>query len=70
MYLQQQPDGSWATTPVYVGESPVPAKCDKHDWTDAGAKEPAAEEFDGMTHIQLQVCATCGWKRTHLTKEG
>lgn len=74
MILSQLPDGSWTTSPTYVGVGlKTPCAEREHHWETVGDKTPLPEAsagvFSGVTHTSFQVCKKCGYQRVLLTKE-
>ena len=72
------PDGTGATTPIYVGgNASIPKPCPDdpgHDWQTDMRKDPlpAAVEIGGVTftHATLELCKKCNWVRSRLYRQG
>lgn len=70
MFVKRLPDGSFASTPIYLGQVPPATLMAAHEncehaWEDIG---PATtDEIPGCA-IQLQTCTKCMYaKRVHIT---
>jgi hypothetical protein len=67
MITHQEADGTWVTTPIFVGVAsdprftPVQFTSCQHQWNDLGAASPATE--GGSVQVQLQMCLKCRGSR-------
>jgi len=71
MRLEQLPNGTYATTPIYVGHDRDPRQCAEHAWeTKARKPLPDGDDPPGMRWKHFQACPQCGWSRVLLTPNG
>jgi hypothetical protein len=55
------PDGTWATSPIFVGDArAMTCQCaDGCDWESLGVPHPVSPGCE----VQMQRCRRCGWQR-------
>lgn len=73
MQIKQLSDGSWVTSPFYMGFKPVdPCDENEHVWEDVGDKMPAPPGValpQGANKQVVQRCVKCHYTRNCYTKE-
>jgi hypothetical protein len=79
MKMQRLPDGTFATTPVFIGptcwrvgvKAGMPPMCEIHNWVESN-RAPLPEKFEPMPHatvMALEICKQCQCSRVRLLEK-
>ncbi len=72
MRIYKLPDGTWCTTPSYMGRSVAePCTGSKHQWETVGSPTPLPDDAgpEGVNVVSMQKCNKCGYQRMLLHEE-